>query len=285
MILIFDQKVRWNMAEVRLTKERMKEAFLRYLDDIFELPEIISGCVKEINITRENKNMTAGQAFEAGFHDIYSDTDLFLRVRLPKDSPVTPEDYMKRMDRFGVTDDTALGWMFVPADHVCRVIFKNGMRYDLIFEFEYEGDGPFVLEPCAGEDENANWPTGNISRFWFIQIQALGKLYRRDYLISAHLANMNCNDTLVMQMIKRDLEYGTSHHRYGHSEQLEYAGYLGKMPYGTGDPVFDQIADRLYAAAKAYDRLVKDFYPGYQDRSDDFFAIWDSYTSGQVSVI
>ncbi len=270
------------MAEVRLTKERMKEAFLRYLDDIFELPEIISGCVKEINITRENKNMTAGQAFEAGFHDIYSDTDMSVKVRLPKDGSVTPEDYMKRMDRFGVTDDRALGWMFVPVDHVCRVIFKNGMRYDLIFEFEYDGEDRLVLEPYAGEEENGNWPSENINRFWFIQIQALGKLYRRDYLISAHLANMNCNDTLVMQMIMRDLEYKTSHHRYGHSEQLEYVKELGKMSYGTGDQTFDQIADRLYAAAKAYDRLVKAFYPGYQDRSGDFFAIWDSYASGAV---
>ena len=43
----------------------------------------------------------------------------------------------------------------------------------------------------------------NINRFWFIQIQALGKLYRKDYLISSHLANMNCNETLVMQIVLR----------------------------------------------------------------------------------
>ena len=134
------------------------------------------------------------------------------------------------------------------------------------------------------EKENPDWPVDNINRFWFIEVQALGKLYRKDHLISAHLANMNCNDTLVMQMILRDKEFGTSHHRYGHSESLEYTGDLGKMPYTTEDPAFDMIADHLYAAALSYDRLVKNFYPGYQDRSDDLFAVWDQYENMREQV-
>lgn len=265
------------MTEVRLTKQDMERSFLQYMEELFRLPEIVSACVKEHKITRENINETAGPAFETGFHDIYSDTDLMLKVRLPKDSKITPEDYLLRADRYGITEDRALGWMFVPIDHICRVIFRNGMRYDLIFEFEYKDDVSLVMPPCTPSEENCNWPQDNINRFWFIEIQALGKLYRRDYLIAAHLANMNINDTLVMQMIKRDLERGTSHHRYGYSEQLEYEGFLGQMPYLTGDETFDQIGDKLYAAACAYDRLAKDFYPGYKDRREVFFAIWDSY--------
>ena len=124
---------------------------------------------------------------------------------------------------------------------------------------------------------NPEWPAENISRFWFIQVKALGKLYRRDNLISAHLANMNCNDTLVMQMIMRDHEYGTDHHRYGYSEELEYLKDLENDPYRTDDPVFNRIADQLYAAALAYDRLAKYFYPDYRDRSGSFFALWDWY--------
>ena len=157
------------------------------------------------------------------------------------------------------------------------------MRYDLIFEFEYSDDVELNLEKQPScDDENPNWPVDNINRFWFIQIQALGKLYRRDYLISSHLANMNCNDTLVMQMIMRDLKYGTSHHRYGYSEELEYVKHLGQAPYRTDDETFNMISDRLYAAALAYDKLVKAFYPGYQDRSSDFFEIWDWYESSRV---
>ena len=133
--------------------------------------------------------------------------------------------------------------------------------------------------PHATEKENANWPLDNINRFWFIQIQALGKLYRKDHLISSHLANMNCNDTLVMQMVMRDLQYGTSHHRYGYAEELEYVKELGKNPYKHNDMTFNMIANHLYAAALAYDRLAKHFYPECQGRSEEFFAIWDWYES------
>ena len=265
------------MDPIRLNKEIMEGSFLKYMNEIFMHREIISACVKEVIITRDTVEENGRKAFEAGFHDVYSDTDLSLKVRLPKDGSVTAEEYLKRIDRFGVSEDTALGWMFVPVNHVCRVVFKNGLRYDLCFEFIYEGDEPVDLGPYDAEEDNPEWPVENINRFWFIEVQALGKLYRRDYLISSHLANMNCNDTLVMQMIMRDQKYATSHHRYGYSEKLEYVSDLGRMPYGSDDAAFCRIADHLYAAALAYDRLVKHFYPGYQGRSSEFFAVWDAY--------
>ncbi|MCR5201377.1 MAG: hypothetical protein K6C38_09720 [Saccharofermentans sp.] len=263
---------------ISLTKERMEELFLQYLQEIFEHPEIRSCCVKGIVISRETLEDAGKKAFESSFHDLYSDVDLSVKVRLPKDGSVTPEEYTKRIDRFGVNEDTALGWMFVPENSVCRIVFYNGMRYDLIFEFEYADDVSLYLEDLASPvEDNKDWPVDNINRFWFIQIQALGKLYRRDHLISAHLANANCNDTLVMQMILRDQQYGTNHHRYGYSEDLEYVKDLGKCPYKSDDPVCGRIADHIYAAALAYDRLVKIFYPKYQDRSDAFFDIWNWY--------
>jgi hypothetical protein len=172
--------------------------------------------------------------------------------------------------------------MFVPINHVCRVVFRNGLRYDLCFEFVCDGEGSLDMGSYEGSDDNPEWPFENINRFWFIEVQALGKLYRRDYLISAHLSNMNCNDTLVMQMIMRDLEHKTSHHRYGYSEQLEYVENLGKMPYKTDDETFNRIADHIYAAALAYDKLVTNFYPQYKCRSDELLAIWDEYESNRV---
>ena len=263
----------------KMTKEKMEESFLQYLTEIFKLSEIKSAAVRDIVITRKTLDTAGKQAFEVGFHDIYSDIDLSLNVHLPQNGSVTPEDYMKRIDRFGVSKDTALGWMFIPINKMYRIIFKSGMRYDFGFEFEYEEGDPVVLEPYTPEEENENWPLDNINRFWFIQIQALGKLYRKDHLISSHLANMNCNDTLVMQMVMRDLRYGTSHHRYGYSEELEYVKELEKNPYKHNDMTFNMIADRLYAAAMAYDRLAKYFYPEYHGRSEEFFAIWDWYES------
>ena len=78
-------------------------------------------------------------------------------------------------------------------------------------------------------------------------------------------------------MILRDLKYGTNHHRYGYAEELEYIKDLGEVPFNRDDPTFNRIADHLYAAALAYDRLLKQFYPNYRERSEEFFAIWEKY--------
>ncbi|MCR5458397.1 MAG: GNAT family N-acetyltransferase [Acetatifactor sp.] len=270
---------------IELTKETMEKALDAFLDGIFALPEIESAKVRDVIITREDRGVSVRKAFEAGWHDSYSDVDLSVKVRLPKDGLVTPEAYVKRIDRFGVTQESALGYCFVPENCMYRIIFRNGMRYDLGFEFEFVDDAALTLEERSGEKEdNANWPMENVNRFWFVQIQALAKLYRKDYLISSHLANVNCNETLVAQMVLRDLQYGTNHHRYGHSEELEYVKYLNKAPFQTEDPTFNRIADHLYAAALAYDKLVAAFYPEYQSRCNVFLAIWDCYHKAQAYV-
>lgn len=268
-----------------LSGESMEEAFIKYLKTVFEHPEIIRASVRNIVINRENIEDAGKRAFKAGFHDCYSDIDLSVKVCLPSDGSITLDQYMKRIDRLGINSDTALGWCFIPENKMYRIVFRDGMRYDLGFEFEYAEDMNLESGKQPDTDEqNDNWPIDNINRFWFVQIQALGKLYRKDYLISCHLANMNCNETLVMQMVLRDLKYGTNHHRYGYAEELEYMNDLGKAPYRTGDPTFDRIADHLYAAALTYDRLAKEFYSHYQNRSDHFFAIWDCYEASRKSV-
>ena len=269
---------------IRFSRESMEAAFERYLKTVFERPEVVSAGVRKITIDHENMEEAGKRAFDAGFHDCCSDIDLSVKVCLPSDGSVTPEAYMKRIDRFGVGSGTALGWCFVPENNMYRIIFRDGMRYDFGFEFEYADTGSLDLgdQPAAGE-QNDSWPIEHVNRFWFVQVQALGKLYRKDYLISAHLANMNCNETLVMQMVLRDLKYGTNHHRYGYAEELEYVGDLGKAPRRTGDPTFSRIADHLYAVALAYDRLAKAFYPREPDRSGDFFALWDAYEASACS--
>ena len=270
---------------IRLSRESMESGFEKYLETIFAHPEIISAAVKDITIDWENTGEAGRRAFEAGFHDCYSDIDLSVKVCLPADGSITPDMYMKRIDRFGVNRVSALGWCFVPENRMYRIIFRDGMRYDFGFEFEFAEKAKLELgEEADSGEQNDHWPEENINRFWFVQIQALGKLYRKDYLISSHLANMNCNETLVMQMVLRDLRYGTNHHRYGYAEELEYVRDLGKASYRTGDPTFDRIADHLYAAALSCDRLAKAFYPHYQNRSADFFAIWDCYESAKRSV-
>jgi len=106
-----------------------------------------------------NSLCTPGKrAFEAGFHDSFSDIDLSVKVCLPSDGSVTPDQYMKQIDRFGVSIDTALGWYFVSENKIYRIIFRDGMRYDFGFEFEYADHMKLDLgkQPDAGE-QNDNW--------------------------------------------------------------------------------------------------------------------------------
>lgn len=42
------------MSKITLTKESMEGSFIQYMEKIFELPEIVSGCVKKNVITRGN---------------------------------------------------------------------------------------------------------------------------------------------------------------------------------------------------------------------------------------
>jgi hypothetical protein len=89
---------------------------------------------------------------------------------------------------------------------------------------------------------------------------------------------MCINETLVQQMVFRDLERGTTHHRYGYGEMLTYRKYEGQNRFATGDETFDMIADKLYAAALAYDESTKGFYPDYEARSGILFDIWQCYS-------
>ncbi len=262
---------------ISLTKQQVEASFAAFCEAIFRLPEIENIKVRTVTVRRGDLHETVKEAVAIGYHDCYSDTDMSLTVCLPADGSVTPEAYMKRIDRFGVNEETALGWMFVPEGSMYRIIFRNGMRYDFGFSFVYAANATLDLGEAPHIEENPNWPLANIHRFWFVQVQALAKLYRKDYLISAHLANMNCNETLVMQMVLRDLKYGTNHHRYGYAEEAEYVKELGRMPARSGDATFRRIADRLCAAALTYDRLAVEFYPAYKDQSADFFAIWECY--------
>ena len=67
-----------------LSKENMEEAFLKYLEELFSLPEIVNAKVRDIVIHRDTMKDDARRAFEAGYHDCYSDIDLSVKACLPK---------------------------------------------------------------------------------------------------------------------------------------------------------------------------------------------------------
>lgn len=132
--------------------------------------------------------------------------------------------------------------------NVLRLVTKQGFRADII---------------CY--DTTAEM--ADTDAFWFIAVQALGKLLRRDYLIAAHLSHMLLMDTLVEQMVQRDKEYHTNYHRYGYSEALRYlqAEVAAYDDLIAGDPTYTHIARQLVRAALCH------------DGAKHYFVIWRGY--------
>lgn len=263
---------------INLSKNSIEVNLCLLVDKLFSLPEIECVKIRKLIICRNNKDKMIKSAVNECYHDSYSDIDLCIVVHLPAEGGISSDEYLKHIEHWGFPSETILGICFVPENSMYRIILKNGMRYDYGFEFVFQENAPSIrLKPVNKQYSNADWPIENINRFWFVQVQALGKLYRNDFLISSHLANMNVNETLVQQMVLRDLKYSTKHHRYGYKEELTYLKYAAQCPYKSGDHTFDYIADRIYSAALAYDELLSCFYNDYKPRSKDFFALWECY--------
>lgn len=264
---------------MQINKEIIAIELDKLIDTIFQLPEVNTVKIRDVIIQKgEARSAKLQDAMEKSYHDCCSDVDLAVVVTLSSKETLSEQEYMKRIDRFGISEENCLGFCFVEGNNMYRIIMKNGMRYDFGFEFCYDENSELVFfEEMDEEYKHPNWPRDNVNRFWFTQIQALGKLYRKDFLIGSHLANMNLNETLVQQMVLRDMEYGTNHHRYGYEEELVYTKYQGECPVKSGNDTFDLIADKIYSAALAYDELTKEFYPEYECRSGSFFEIWKCY--------
>lgn len=263
---------------MEISKQMMMGNFEQFVQHMFTLPEISRIYVKDILIEKEQSASEFHQRIEyimeKSYHDVCSDVDVNIQVQLSPADSVTPDAYMKRISRYGFKRDTCLGILYIPENHVYRIIMKNGMRYDLIFSFT-ENEKALPIEAVMDSEERE---PDKADGFWFIQIQSLAKLYRGDFLISDHLVNMNLNETLVLQMILRDEKYNTNFHRYGYREKLEYLHYLdSNCIYAGEDTVFNSIANKLYAAALAYDSLAEQYMENYEKRSHLFFDIWDCY--------
>lgn len=264
---------------MQITREIIKTELDKMINAIFTLPEATAVKIRDVVMEKgEGRTDKLEEAMEKSYHDCCSDVDLAVLITISTKDTVTTSEYMKRIDRFGISEENCLGFCYVEGNNMYRIIMKNGMRYDFGFEFIYDESAESVSMIQKQEEyNNPNWSRDSVNRFWFMQIQALGKLYRKDFLISSHLANMNLNETLVQQMVLRDMKYGTNHHRYGYEEELVYLKYKGKCPVKSGNDTFDLIADKLYSAALAYDELAKTFYPEYESRSEIFFEIWKCY--------
>lgn len=253
----------------------------------FANTETYSVKIRDIVINKSDNSKiiqnSIAEAAEQCYHDVLSDIDLTILVKISPYDTISPATYQKILLKYGITKSNYLGLDYVKEHQLYRIILRNGMRYDLGFELIQDDAVAVITQKGASadtfeEDNSKDFLLETADRFWFVQIQALAKLYRDDYLIADHLANMNINETLVLQMMLRDKEYKTNIHRYGYRDTLQYLqDQENKCPYCKYDEVFSKIAEKLYQASIAFDQLAIQMNPNYLLRKECYFEIWKCY--------
>lgn len=275
---------------IKIEKETIFDELVKLLGKIFALPEVRKVKIREYEIFSEKEVGKIKNALQESYHDILSDVDVGVQVTLHPADFGTDFPYHNNPGRIGLDRETYLGLAYSGAGEfqMLRLILKSGIRFDIGFYITLDEYVPILSIPRKEKEEAKKegrfWPYWDLQKadeFWFTQIQALAKLYRGDYLIADHLANLMLNETLVAQMVMRDDEYGTNFHRYGYHELLEYQ-MAGPIFFAlqTREEGFMQIAHKLYAAAITYDKLVKSLNPFYEEQRDCFFSIWQNYDVG-----
>lgn len=259
-----------------INKETIKCGMVSFLDKLFALPEVEAIQVKGIKINSAFDSESIEKAINASYHDVLSDIDFSIEVSLsPEDFSSKEPVYRKHFSRLGIDKDV-FGVLFQERDsegtEVHRLCLKNGFRSDLIFHSRCEKE--MAPLPESGEEAQSQRDS-----FWFLAIQTLGKLLRRDYLIADHISHMLLMEGLVLQMEERDRSHETNFHRYGYAENIEYQN-VSLEGYGrflTGDKGFCHTAENLIRAVVSYDTLCVRENPQYTPKQDVFFEIWEAY--------
>ncbi len=265
-----------------IDKETIYVNLVDILDRLLILPEIGSVMIRGQKICSIENEEGIRKAVNVSYYDKYSDIDIRIDITLhPNDIACAGICYVHRV---GLSRKEYLGLTVSKTETsetetslLYRLIMKNGMRYDICFQITSDLCAP-VYHFIESDQYKSAWHLSSADNFWFVQIQALGKLYRGDYLVADHLAHMQINETLVAQMVKRDIEFETDFHRYGYKETLAYTEVIEPLcPYHCDDMTFNMIADKLYIAANTYDRLVVTLNPEYEPRAAYLMDIWSEY--------
>lgn len=287
-------KNRFSKGE-KMTKELLYKETKKMLETLCALKEIACISIKGVKIPSAESEEKIRQGIEASFHDQFSDVDIKAVVRPGPKEEIGQEPYYKRyFSRLGL-DGQVLGCafsgrFFSEQEHMetetVRLCLKSGFRMDLICMLDKD-EGARKNTEIPAPDKKAvlkerDWKA---DQFWFIAIQALGKLYRRDYLIGDHLAHMLLMEGLVLQMEERDKRLNTRIHRYGGKEELTYRKIDGQSREAEKvkewikgeDETFRYIAESIFRAVSAYDLLKIKENPDRESRSGVFLEIWEKY--------
>ncbi|QOR35184.1 hypothetical protein IMX26_17275 [Clostridium sp. 'deep sea'] len=262
---------------ITITKEFIQRESKKHLKSIFELPELDEIIIKGVVIASLDDELVINKAIDECFHDIYSDVDVELLIKLNQDEYNSNSTiYADCLRRLGFENDILgmLHYSTIERGEVIRICKTNGMRFDLTIKAICM-EGIFKL-PHDEITDNLR----RLDEFWFIAIQALGKLMRKDYLIASHLTHNLIQEGLVLQMEMRDKEKDTNFHRFGYKEELDYLSIIKSEEIAfakTLDEIYNHIARLLYSAVKSYDRLYYSLNNSYKSRIENYSEIWSCY--------
>lgn len=277
-----------------INKQTMAEEARNFLKVLFSLPEVEKVAIKEVVISSIEDEEHINEGLELCYHDRFSDVDLSIVVK------INPIDFYGEMPLYHnflprlQLGDKLLGMNFSTRfnlgmhEECLRICLKSGFHMDLVC-WIYCDHTALPLPQSDRRIKVANKQAGNlwedwslekVEKFWFIAVQALGKLMRKDYLIADHLSHMLLMEGLVIQMEMRDNLYQTTIHRYGYKEDLAYLDIdlqEAEVFMLTDEPIHNRIAEQLYRAVVAYDLLVQKSNESYRSLVDTFIEIWKSY--------
>ncbi|RKN83936.1 hypothetical protein [Paenibacillus ginsengarvi] len=208
--------------------------------------------------------------------DIWSDYDL--EVVLKPGAAVCEQEALRAADRIGLVVGSEIyrhgehAFLYRTAIEYESQIYLLDMQLSAYTEWIAHQEGPFTVlygELELGEAVQQGDATGHdpfasyeYEAVWFKYFIAIKRLARHDYLIGLHLLLDLVREYLVVVMIERDAERGTTIHRHGYGERLPAAMDLTLLD--TSDPVkvFDFIANVAYE----YDNKLVRYIKGYASR-------------------
>jgi hypothetical protein len=272
---------------MNINKEVMEQEAISFLSVLFTLPEVEKVQIKDVFILSMDDNLNIKKGLELCYHDKYSDVDINVYLRLhPEDYYGETPIYKRYFSRLGIKD-RIFGIILqkrIDDKEGIRICLNNGVRIDFSCFCRCDETAKLLKYAQTTIEESKNLTSKDdlekAQWFWFVAVQALGKLMRKDYLISSHLAHMLIMEGLVTQMLMRDDQYGTNFHRFGYSEQLEYLkvdiSYVNKFKIHN-DETHNHITELLYQAVVSYDELEMKLNNRYVSKLQLFMEIWNEY--------
>lgn len=117
-----------------MTRQAAAAHLLALAERLFQLPECAGLEIRQVTIRREEFWQAADRAqlieaaMDACWHDGYSDIDMKV---LATGDPGHPLDWLESV---GVDEAHCLGFFMVQESRACRIVFREGFRYDITVE-------------------------------------------------------------------------------------------------------------------------------------------------------